>query len=73
MIEEAQAAESRADFIHKYAVARKEAREARYWLILLAHTQVVPAPSLEPLKAETEQLLRIISSIILTAQARRRE
>jgi four helix bundle protein len=34
-LEEARAAESRADFIHKYRIALKEARESAYWLLLL--------------------------------------
>jgi four helix bundle protein len=34
-LEEAQAGETRADFIHKNAIALKEARETRYWLRLL--------------------------------------
>jgi four helix bundle protein len=34
--EEAQAAESNADFIHKLQVALKEMRESNYWLRLLA-------------------------------------
>lgn len=34
-VEEAQAGQSRADFICKYAIALKEAREALYWVRLL--------------------------------------
>ncbi|MGC2692532.1 MAG: four helix bundle protein, partial [Desulfobaccales bacterium] len=34
-IEEAQAGQSRADFISKCAIALKETRETRYWLRLL--------------------------------------
>lgn len=30
---EAQSAESRADFIHKFKIADKEAKETEYWLI----------------------------------------
>ncbi len=33
-VEEAQSAESRADFIHKLGIAQKEARETLYWLCL---------------------------------------
>jgi four helix bundle protein len=39
-VEEAQGGQSRADFISKYAIARKEARETRYWLRLLAATSM---------------------------------
>ena len=34
-VEEAQAGQSRADFISKYSIALKEARETLYWLRLL--------------------------------------
>jgi four helix bundle protein len=34
-VEEAQAGESRADFVSKYSIALKETHEARYWLRLL--------------------------------------
>ena len=32
---EAEGGESRRDFIHKCAIAQKEARECRYWLLLM--------------------------------------
>jgi len=41
-VEEAQAGESRADFIHKYGIAQKEARESLYWLKLLALSELIP-------------------------------
>ncbi|HMD96907.1 MAG TPA: four helix bundle protein [Terriglobia bacterium] len=31
-MEEAQSAETKADFIHKYGIAQKEAKESVYWL-----------------------------------------
>ena len=34
-VEEASAAQSRADFLSKMSIASKEARETRYWLLLL--------------------------------------
>ena len=37
-IEEAQAGESRSDFVHKLGIARKEARESVYWLRVLAES-----------------------------------
>ncbi|GIQ58359.1 hypothetical protein Flavo103_14950 [Flavobacterium collinsii] len=38
MIREAEHAESKNDFIHKFAIAQKEANEAVYWLELLKAT-----------------------------------
>lgn len=34
-VEEAMATKSKRDFIHKMSVASKEARETRYWLMLI--------------------------------------
>src|SRR2546425_10444848 len=67
-VEEAQAGESRADFVHKLGVAQKEARENLYWLRLLSESELVPKRQLGPLTRETEELVRILTSIILTTK-----
>lgn len=36
---EAQNAESKADFIHKFKIAAKEGEETEYWLLLCQHSQ----------------------------------
>lgn len=38
---EAEFAESKADFIHKLAIAQKECKESMYWLELLYETKKV--------------------------------
>ena len=40
-LEEAEAGQSKADFISKCRIALKEARESRYWLRLFAATELV--------------------------------
>ncbi len=70
-IEEAQAGETRADFVHKYGIAQKEARESIYWLRLLAESELVEAEKLKPLLRETEEIYAIITAIIKKAKARR--
>lgn len=67
-IEEAQAAESRADFIHKLGIAQKEARESLYWLRVMAASELVPLERIEPLTLETQELLTVITSIILNTK-----
>jgi four helix bundle protein len=67
-IEEAKAAQSRADFITKCTIAQKEARETHYWLRLLAATEVVPSERIVDLLAEAEQITRIIAAIIVAAR-----
>ena len=69
-IEEAQAGESRADFIHKLGIAQKEARESRYWLHLLAESGIVGREKLQPLRRETEELIGIITAIIVSSKNR---
>jgi four helix bundle protein len=67
-VEEAQSAESRSAFVHKYGIAQKEARESLYWLKLLAESGIVPSRRLSPLMKETEELLAVITGIILSAK-----
>lgn len=64
-IEEAQAGESRSDFVHKLGIARKEAREGVDWLRVLAESDLVPRKRIQSLTHETEELLSILTSIIL--------
>jgi four helix bundle protein len=72
-IEEAQAGESRSDFIHKLGIAQKEARESRYWLHLLAESGIVGKEKLQPLRCETQELIGIITAIIVNTKNRDRE
>jgi len=70
-IEESQASESRADFIHKLGIAQKEARESLYWLRLLSEGGVVPRRRIESLMQETNELVAIITAIIVNRKRRR--
>jgi len=69
-IEEAQSGESRADFIHKYSIAQKESKESLYWLRLLEASEIVPKKRLSPLIKETEEIISIITSIIVNTKKR---
>src|SRR5438132_10251498 len=40
--EEACAAESRKDFIHKVSIALKELRESRFWIRLIIRSELLP-------------------------------
>lgn len=70
-VAEARSGESTADFIHKYSIAQKEARESLYWLRLLARSGLVPAERIEPLIGETDELVSIITSILVRKKARK--
>jgi four helix bundle protein len=72
-IEEAQSAESRADFIHKYSIAQKEARESLYWLRLIDRSATVKAASLVALLKETDELVAVITAIIVSAKQKNQD
>jgi four helix bundle protein len=63
-VEEAQAGQSRADFLSKLCIACKEAREANYWLRLLAETEIVPRQRIADLLDESNQLVSILTRIV---------
>ncbi|OKH24535.1 hypothetical protein NIES593_07645 [Hydrococcus rivularis NIES-593] len=60
--------QSQVDFIHKNAIALKEARETVYWLRLLAATAIIPPEKLVSLQAEAEELTRIIGAIVVNSK-----
>ena len=64
-VEEAIAAQSRKDFIHKMSIASKEARETKYWLRLLDKSNLTPIEMTNYL-IEVEHILNIITKIIKT-------
>ena len=68
-VEEAQAAQSKPDFINKYAIALKEARETVYWLRLIAAAELMPSSRMADLRRESEELGLIIASIIVNTKA----
>lgn len=70
-VEEAQAAQSRRDFISKNNIALKEARETHYWLRLLTDSDPELERSLAPLKAEARELALILGAIV--ARTRRND
>jgi len=68
-VEEGQASQSRADFISKYSIACKEARETHYWLRLLAASKVIPATRLAALIDEANQLVAVLTTIVKKTRA----
>lgn len=68
-VSEAQAAQSRNDFISKMSIASKEARETLYWIRLLKKSGYLNEYSkLELLDSEIRSIVKIITSIVKTTQ-----
>lgn len=71
-IAEAKGAESTQDLAHKYGIAQKEAHESAYWLALLEEAQILPKDRLAGLRQETDELIAIITTIILNVKRRQK-
>ena len=71
--EEACAAESRADFIHKIKVVLKELRETRFWLRLIVRTNSIPEQKMHAVIDECTQLCKIFGKSTVTAKGIKKE
>ena len=70
-LEEAQAGQTKPDFISKNSISLKEARESNYWLRLILATNNFDEKvnqGIEELKNESMEIAKIIASILVTAQ-----
>ena len=70
LVREAQNAESKADFIHKLAIAQKECDETIYWLELLKETDYLTANEFESMNEEATALLKMLKSAIVTTKSK---
>ena len=61
-------AESKMDFIHKYAIAQKECNQTLYWLELLKETDYLSPQQYESISQEAEELMKLITASIITAK-----
>jgi four helix bundle protein len=67
---EADEAESRADFIHKMCIAKKEIKEVRHWIRLLAKANPNLNEEFRNLWREAQELLLIFSKIVSSSRKR---
>lgn len=70
-VEEGQSSQSEADFIAKYSIACKEARETYYWLRLLVASEIVLEEQLLGLMNECNELISILTAIIKKVKAKK--
>ena len=71
-VEEADGAVSRKDFVNHTRIARKEARESRFWLTLIEAADLLRDPEVSALIREADELARILSKIANTASLEKR-
>ena len=64
-VEEAQAGQSRKDFISKMSISSKEARETHYWLRLLLKSGYIGKDNIIK---DCEELIRLLTSIVKSSE-----
>jgi four helix bundle protein len=70
-LEEAQAGQTKPDFIHKNTISLKEARESNYWLRLILATSNFDKnvkTGIEELRDESLEIAKIIAKIIVNTK-----
>lgn len=70
-INEAQAGQSKNDFIAKMSIASKESRETKYWIDLLVATEYlnIADKHAQSLLNDIEEIIKLLTSIIKSTQA----
>jgi len=66
---ESEFAQSRPDFISKLSIARKECNESRYWILMMHEVGLLDAIRAEEMEYKANELLRILTASIKTAQS----
>jgi four helix bundle protein len=62
--EEADAAESTQDFLHKLKIALKEAQETRFWLRIIRESELLVETQVDTAIQEITELIKILNTII---------
>ena len=71
-VAEGEGAQSEADFLTKYSIAVKEARETQYWLELITKAELVPENQLVDIKQESSELVAILTTICKKLKEKRK-
>ena len=71
--QEADGSESRKDFIAKYSIVKKETKETNYWLRVIEDTNPTIKERIVGLKKEGLELVKIVSSIIISTKRKNYE
>ena len=65
-VREAQNAESKPDFIHKFKIAAKEAEETEYWLLICKNSKGYPDTDI--LMGKIKSIQKVINRIIVSSK-----
>lgn len=69
-INEAQAGQSKADFVAKMSIASKEARETKYWIELLIKTDYLNCKEehVKSIVNDIKEIIKLLTSIVKSSQ-----
>ncbi|MDR1895923.1 MAG: four helix bundle protein [Prevotellaceae bacterium] len=70
LVYESEHAQSSADFISKMNIALKEANETVYWLSLLYQSDYLSKESYLSISEDSEELVRLLASIVKTSKTK---
>jgi len=68
-MEEAVGAYSRKEFLHKITISYKEARETRYWIMLLRDSNWIDNERADILLSDLEEILKMMGATIKTLKS----
>lgn len=68
-VEEAQAAQSKRDFVSKLSISSKEARETKYWLRLIKESKI-SNKEVDGLMKDCDELISLLTKIVKTSSQR---
>lgn len=70
-VQEALGGHTKTEFTYSMNIAKKEARETRFWLNLIIGSELVPSKRVEPLLKECEELVAILTVIVKNSHRRK--
>jgi len=73
LVREAEQAESKTDFIHKLAIAQKEANETDYWIELLYQSNYLNKTQFSSIQSDSIEINKLLASIIITSKKNRND
>jgi TIGR02436 family protein len=68
LCQEAEYAQSRADFLNKMNIALKEANETKYWLNPLKDSEYIDLDSYNSIITDCKELIKLLASIVKTTK-----
>ena len=66
---ESEYAQSKADFVNKLAIARKECNESRYWIAMMLELRLLDSAAAQTIQSQANELMRLLTASIKTAQS----